>query len=67
MRPIRQGIRLPQIFKDRELQPKSQEKFTKQYGGRVFYIFSSTVGERKEIRNKEVIADIKQEIERLKK
>jgi len=45
---------------------KTHEKFTKQYGGKVFYIFSSKVGERKEIRNKEVIAEIKQEIERLK-
>lgn len=49
-----------------ELRLKSHEKFAKQYGGKVFYIFSSTVGERKEIRNKELIAEIKQEIERLK-
>jgi Mor family transcriptional regulator len=49
------------------LQLKSHETFAKQYGGKVFYVFSSGIGERKEIRNKEVIADIKQEIERLKK
>jgi hypothetical protein len=66
IKPVNQGIQLSQIFKEKELQLKSHEKFTKQYGGKVFYIFSSTVGERKEIRNKEVIAEIKQEMERLK-
>jgi hypothetical protein len=66
IKPVNQGIQLSQIFKEKELQLKSHEKFTKQYGGKVFYIFSSTVGERKEIRNKEVIAEIKQEIDRLK-
>jgi len=66
IKPVNQGIQLSQIFKEKELQLKTHEKFTKQYGGKVFYIFSSKVGERKEIRNKEVIAEIKQEIERLK-
>lgn len=67
IKPVNQGIQLSQIFKEKGLQLKTHEKFTKQYGGKVFYIFSSKVGERKEIRNKEVIAEIKQEIERLKK
>ena len=66
IKPVNQGIQLSQIFKEKELQLKTHEKFTKQYGGKVFYVFSSKVGERKEIRNKEVIAEIKQEIERLK-
>jgi hypothetical protein len=66
IKPVNQGIQLSQIFKEKELQLKTHEKFTKQYGGKVFYIFSSKVGERKEIRNKEVISEIKQEIERLK-
>ena len=67
IKPVNQGIQLSQIFKEKELQVKTHEKFTKQYGGKVFYIFSSKVGERKEIRNKEVIAEITKEIERLKK
>lgn len=66
IKPVNQGIQLSQIFKEKDLQAKSHEAFTKQYGGKVFYIFSSKVGERKEIRNKEVILEIKQEIERLK-
>ncbi|MBS3907965.1 MAG: MjaI family restriction endonuclease [Syntrophaceae bacterium] len=67
IKPVNQGIQLSQIFKEKELQLKTHEKFTKQYGGKVFYIFSFKVGERKEIRNKEIIAEIEQEIERLKK
>lgn len=53
IKPVNQAIQLSQIFKEKELQLKTHEKFTKQYGGKVFYIFSSSVGERKEIRNKE--------------
>jgi len=66
IKPVNQGVQLSQIFKEKNLQAKSHEAFTKQYGGKVFYVFSSKVGERKEIRNKEVILEIKQEIERLK-
>ena len=67
IKPVNQGIQLSQIFKEKELQLKSHEKFTREFGGKVFYVFSAKVGERKEIRNKEVIADIKQEIERLER
>ena len=66
IKPVNQGIQLSQIFKEKDLQVKSHERFTKQYGGKVFYVFSSKVGERKEIRNKEVIEEIRQEVERLK-
>ena len=65
IKPINQGIQLPQIFKEKDLQLKTHEKFTREYGGKVFYVFSSEVGERKEIRNNEVIDEIKQEVERL--
>ena len=67
IKPVSQGIQLSQIFKEKSLQLKTHEKFTKEYGGKVFYIFSSTVGDKKEIRNKEVIDEIREEIERLKK
>jgi hypothetical protein len=66
IKPVSQGIQLSQIFKEKSLQLKTHEKFTKEYGGKVFYIFSSTVGDKKEIRNKEVIDEIRKEIERLK-
>jgi len=67
IKPVNQGIQLSQIFKEKELQLKSHEHFTKKYGGKVFYIFSSKIGDKKEIKNKEVINEIRQEIERLKK
>lgn len=66
IKPVSQGIQLSQIFKEKSLQLKTHEKFTKEYGGKVFYIFSSTVGDKKEIRNKEIIDEIRKEIERLK-
>jgi hypothetical protein len=66
IKPVNHGIQLSQIFKEKDLQVKSHETFTKQYGGKVFYVFSTKVGDRKEIRNKEVIIEIRQEIERLK-
>jgi hypothetical protein len=65
IKPINQGIQLPQIFKEKDLQLKTHEKFTREYGGKVFYVFSSKMGERKEIRNNEVIDDIRQEIVQL--
>ena len=65
IKPVNQGIQLSQIFKEKDLQNKTHEKFTREYGGKVFYIFSSKVGERKEIVNKDVIDEIRKEIERL--
>lgn len=42
------------------------QEFEEKYGGRVFIVFSSKVGNKKEVRNKEVLAEIATEIERLK-
>jgi len=67
IKPVHQGIQLSQIFKEKELQNKTHEKFTRQYGGRVFYVYSSKNGDRKEIKNKEVIDEIRTEINRLAK
>lgn len=43
------------------------EEFEEEFGGRVFIIFSAKVGNKKEILNKDVVEEIKNEIERLKK
>jgi hypothetical protein len=67
IKPVNQGIQLSQIFKEKGLQRETHEKFTKEYGGKVFYIYSSKSGDKKVIMNKEVIGEIRQEIERLKK
>jgi len=47
------------------LQAESHKKFTEVFGGKVFYLFSAKVGEKKEIQNKEVIDEISSEIIRL--
>ncbi len=58
---------ISQIFKERELQLQTHKKFTKKFGGKVFYIISVQTGDKKQIQNTEIIEEIKAEIERLKK
>lgn len=65
IKPVHQGIQLSQIFKEKTLQLATHEKFTKQFGGKVFYIFSSKSGDKKIIVNTDVIDEIRQEIKRL--
>lgn len=66
IKPVNSGIQLPEIFKEYSLQAETHKKFTEVFGGKVFYLFSSKIGDKKEIQNKEVIDEIKQEIIRLK-
>ncbi|MDP2653277.1 MAG: MjaI family restriction endonuclease [Candidatus Omnitrophota bacterium] len=56
---------ISQIFKERSLQASAHEKFTKKYGGKVFYVISVKVGDKKQIQNIEVIDEISAEIKRL--
>lgn len=65
IKPVNSGIQLPEIFKEYALQEKTHEKFTEVFGGKVFYLFSVKSGDKKEIQNKEVIEEIKMEIDRL--
>ena len=44
----------------------SFQDFEEKYGGKVFVIFSTRSGDKKVIANKEIIEEIKNEIERLK-
>lgn len=67
IKPISEGIQLPQIYKEKAIQEETHAKFTEVFGGKVFYIFSAKVNGKKEIVNTEVIEEIMQEIERLKK
>ncbi len=66
IKPVNSGIQLPEIFKEYGLQVETHKKFTEVFGGKVFYLFSTKVGDKKEIQNKEVIEEIQQEIIRLK-
>ena len=56
---------ISQIFKERQLQEKTHQKFTEKYGGKVFYVISIKEGDKKKIHNVEVIDEIKNEINRL--
>jgi len=66
IKPINKGVQLPEIHKEYALQEKTHQKFTEKFGGKVFYIFSAKNGDKREIVNKEVVEEIKTEIERLK-
>jgi len=55
----------PEVHKWRQWMRKSHEHFRKKQGGRVFIVFSVKQGNNKVIANPEVIAEIKEEIERL--
>jgi hypothetical protein len=65
IKPVNSGIQLPEIYKEYNLQNETHKKFTEVFGGKVFYLFSEKLGDRKEIKNKEVIEEIRAEIERL--
>jgi hypothetical protein len=65
IKPVNSGIQIPEIYKEYALQAETHKKFTEVFGGKVFYLFSAKVGDKKEIANKEVITDIQKEIERL--
>ena len=67
IKPVNQGIQLSQIFKEKGLQEKTHQKFEKEFGGKVFYIFSSKENGKKIIVNSEIIDEIREEIKRLKK
>lgn len=54
-------------YKWKEMQETSHQKFQKKFDGKVFIIFSVKKGKNKIIKNLEVIDEIKNEIERLKK
>ena len=67
IKPVDKNIQLAQIFKEKSIQENTHKKFTAAYNGKVFYVYSKTIHKKKEIVNKEVIAQIKTEIKRLEK
>jgi len=58
---------IPQIINELKFQERTHKEFSKKYSGKVFYIISIKDGKEKVIHNKDVIEDIKAEIERLNK
>ena len=66
IKPVTSVAHIPEIYKERGLQLKTHEEFTKQYGGKVFYLFSYKNGDKKTIANMEVVDEIRAEIERIR-
>lgn len=65
IKPVNNNLQIPEIHKEYALQAKTRQKFKEKYGGAVFYVYSEKVNGRKEIANKEVVEEIRKEIERL--
>ncbi len=65
IKPVSQVSSIPEIFKEKEIQHKTHEKFTEKFGGKVFYLYSCKSGDKKIIVNTEVIEEINEEIVRL--
>lgn len=65
IRPVTANSNFANYNLSERMQTNFQE-FEEKYGGKVFIIFSSKVGDKKEVKNKEVIQEIAAEIERLK-
>ena len=66
IKPVSQVSSIPQIFKEQNIQQDTHIKFTKKYGGKVFYIYSYADGGKKTIVNTEVIDEISTEIKNLR-
>jgi len=64
VKPISSGMALDQYQWD-EIQEITHKKFTNKFGGKVFFVFSIKVGNKKKIHNTEVIPEIEEEIKRL--
>ncbi len=58
---------IPQIYKEQSLQERTHRQFTGKYGGKVFYVISVKERGKKKIANPEVMEQILEEIERLKR
>ncbi len=67
IKPVADVSQIPQIFKERTLQKETHTKFEREFGGKVFYVYSITENKQKRIQNPEVVTEIKAEIKRLKK
>ncbi len=67
IKPVSGVSHIPEIYKERNNQLATHKKFTEEFGGKVFYIYSIKDGEKKKIHNKEMIPEIQAEIKRLLK
>lgn len=57
---------IPQIYKERQQQRKTHQRFAEQFGGQVFYVISMKESNKKVIQNREVVEEIQTELRRLR-
>jgi hypothetical protein len=67
IKPATDTAHISQIYKEREIQKNTHDKFTENYGGHVFYVISVKKDKQKHIQNIDIIDEIKVEIARLMK
>ena len=67
IKPVSDTSHITVIYEQRGIEAGTDKKFTEKYGGKVFYIYSMKNGKTKVVANPEVIEEIKNEINRLKK
>lgn len=67
IKPVSDVSHITVIYQQRGIQAETHKRFTDEFGGKVFYVYSIKNGNTKVISNPEVVDDIKKEIERLKK
>lgn len=65
IKPVSDTSHITVIYQQRGIQAESHKKFTDEFGGKVFYIYSIKNGNTKIIANPEVVDEIKLEIKRL--
>src|SRR5574344_1590232 len=61
IKPINNDLQLPEIHKEHSIQLTTHKKFSDKFGGKVFYIYSKKIGDKKIISNEEVIEEIRKE------
>ena len=67
IKPVSNAPSIPEIYKEKEIQQNTHKKFTNDYGGKVFYLYSCKSGDKKVITNIEIIEEIRAEIDSLSK
>jgi hypothetical protein len=67
IKPITYDKQTPEVYKWKEWLSKTHRDFEEKFGGKVFTIFSIKRGDKKEIYNQEVIREIKDFIDQMRK
>jgi hypothetical protein len=67
IKPITYDKQTPEVYKWKEWLSRTHRDFEEKFGGKVFTIFSIKRGDKKEIYNQEVISEIKDFIDQMRK